>query len=234
MNTMFASGPSVINGLLADVDREEVRRYLGYPRHAAPTARIEQMLDYWIAVAASHASPRAVFQVFPVVGLSPRSVCLATSGGAVEFRGAIGEFLGPVDAVAIFIATAGPELERLAAERCRRGDALAGMILNAVGSERAEAVEAVVVERLVLLASPRGWGLTLPYSPGYCGMALTEQRKVFDALGGELVGVNLTADCLMKPLKSISGLIGLGPRELIQEHGSPCDRCELWNCNMRR
>ncbi len=74
----------------------------------------------------------------------------------------------------------------------------------------------------------------MPYSPGYCGMPLTEQTKLFGLFDPENVGVRLSSDCLMRPLKSVSGLIGLGPAEDVKEFGSPCDRCELRGCAMRR
>ena len=65
-------------------------------------------------------------------------------------------------------------------------------------------------------------------------LAIAEQTKLFDVIDGATIGVGLTSSYLMSPLKSVSGLIGLGPPEDIQQYGSPCDRCELSNCDMRR
>jgi cobalamin-dependent methionine synthase I len=136
--------------------------------------------------------------------------------------------------VAAFIATAGPDVELLASELMRRGDPLAAMIVNAVGAERAEAAETTVIEQLCEQAQKYAFAPTLPYSPGYCGMALAEQRTLFRLFGDFDVGVTLTDRCLMQPLKSVSGLIGLGPTDRVREFGSPCDRCELYSCAMRR
>jgi cobalamin-dependent methionine synthase I len=172
--------------------------------------------------------------VLPVAQLRPRSLRLETPTGEVEFRGAVGEFLGASECVAAFIATAGPDVERLASELMRAGDALAGLIVSAVGAERAEAAEAVVLQHLREVSQTCGFAPTLPYSPGYCGMALVEQRTLFRLFGDYDVGVTLTDSCLMQPLKSVSGLIGLGPAERVAALGSPCDRCELYNCAMRR
>jgi hypothetical protein len=226
--------PRIVDRVTAPVDRDEVRRYLGYPKGIRPTGRIEQALDHWIGEASRRAAPRAAYRVFRVADASRRHIRLDTPCGPVEFTGAIGEFLGPVTDVAVFIATAGPAVEKLAAELLRQGDALGGLVVNAVGSERAEAAEAAVIEELQTAAAPQGLALTLPYSPGYCGMAITEQRKLFAAMDGCRVGVTLTPDCLMTPLKSVSGLIGLGPIGPIRQQGSPCDRCNLHSCAMRR
>ena len=216
------------------VDRGEVLRYVGYPAGKVPNSRLQGILDDWIGEASRRATPRAAYLVLPVDAIGRRQLRVQSNGDVVTFKGAIGEFLGPSRMVAVFIATAGPDVEHLASELMRERDELAAMIVNAVGAERAEAAESAVIQLLREQAGPHGFVPTLPYSPGYCGMALVEQRKLFALFGNETVGVTLTEDCLMRPLKSISGLIGLAPANEIEARGSPCDRCELYSCAMRR
>lgn len=223
-----------IDRVSAPVDLSEILRYLGYPVGVQPSLKIHAILNEWVPEAGRRASPHAVYRVFPVAQLRPRSLRLQTSAGEVEFRGAVGEFLGASECVAAFIATAGPDVERLASNLMQQGDDLAGLIVNTVGAERAEAAEAMVIEQLREQALEYSFAPTLPYSPGYCGMALVEQRTLFSLFGDYDIGVTLTESCLMQPLKSVSGLIGLGPTERVAAYGSPCDRCELHNCAMRR
>ena len=226
--------PRVVGPIDSAVDRGEVIRYVGYPGGKVPSDRVQQDIDRWIDVAHERAEARASFLVLPVEQVGRRELHLRTGDGVAPFKGAIGEFLGPVRMVALFVATAGPRIEQLASELMEQGDELAALIVNAVGAERAEAAESVVIELLREWAHPEGLAPTLPYSPGYCGMALAEQRKLFSLFGDQTVGVTLTEDCLMRPLKSVSGLIGLGPADEVEAHGSPCDRCELYSCAMRR
>jgi hypothetical protein len=47
----------------------------------------------------------------------------------------------------------------------------------------------------------------LPYSPGYCGWHVSGQLALFDCLGPDEVGVELSESCLMRPLKSVSGVL---------------------------
>ena len=178
--------------------------------------------------------PRAIYVVLPIVDKGQRHLRLQAEDGTVEFRGAIGEFLGVSHHIAAFIATAGPELEALATELMDKGDELSAMIVNSVGAERAEAAENVVIDELREQAAQNGDAPTLPYSPGYCGMSLKEQPKLFGLFDKENVGVTLTSSCLMRPLKSVSGLIGIGSAEDVTEFGTPCERCELKSCAMRR
>ncbi len=227
----FKLEPRIVDRVDTAIDRLEVLRYLGYPVDVVPNNRIAEIIDHWIEEAGHLATPRAIYLVHPVTELGRRRLCVQTVSGVTEFNG---EFLGDSQSVAAFIATAGPAIERRASELLQNDDSLGAMILNAVGAERAEAAEATVTDQLRGQAGAIGLAPTLPYSPGYCGMALTEQRKLFSLFDGENIGVDLTSDCLMRPIKSVSGLIGLGRADDMVTLSSPCERCEHKNCNMRR
>ncbi len=224
----------VIDRVDPAVDQGEVLRYLGYPAGVTPKPQLRDVIGEWTTEAARRAVPQATYMVLPVQSLERNRLRLGAERGTVEFRGAIGEFLGPSQWAAAFIATAGPAVEELASRLLGEGETLAAMVANAVGAERAEAAESEVLEHLRTRFAADGLAPTLPYSPGYCGMDLSQQRPLFALFGGQTVGVTLTEECVMRPLKSISGLIGLGPADAIGAHGSPCDRCELYNCAMRR
>ena len=230
----FDGLPQVVDRVDEPIDVGEVLRYAGYPEGHIPNANLQPIFDQWIDAAAQRAEPRGVYVVLPVAEIGKRTLRLQTTNSGCEFSGAIGEFLGPSRLVVAFIATAGPDVESLASELLQDGDDLGAVIVNAVGAERAEAAEAKITQSVAEQIRPFGYAPSLPYSPGYCGMALTEQQNLFSLFGQETVGVKLTDDCVMRPLKSVSGLIGLAPAEEVGEHGSPCDRCELYSCAMRR
>ncbi len=226
--------PRTIEGVEAPVCRSEVLRYMGYPADATPQQQVDEMLDHWMAEAVRCARPRASYMVLPVVTLERNRIRLQTPDGIGEFRGTVGKYLAASRYVALFIATSGPEIDCLAGDLSRSGKYLEAMVVAAVGAERAEAAEHAVLERLKQCIGPDEFTATLPYSPGYCGMALTEQTRLFALFGDHTAGVMLSPECMMTPLRSVSGLIGLGPSSEIEDQGRPCDRCELATCNMRR
>ena len=76
--------------------------------------------------------------------------------------------------------------------------------------------------------------LTLRYSPGYCGMEISQQHKLFQIVQANSVCVSLLPSLLMHALKSISGIVGLAPKEIIGNYHSPCDLCPQAGCHMRR
>lgn len=52
------------------------------------------------------------------------------------------------------------------------------------------------------------------YSPGYCGWHISGQRKLFDFLNPEKIGIDLNDSFLMEPIKSISGVILAGKKAI--------------------
>jgi len=137
------------------------------------------------------------------------------------------------DRVAAFVVTVGEEISKHATRVRLGGDAFAAWAIDAFGSWAAEAAADALMER-VHRHLRNEEALTLRYSPGYCGMEMSQQRQLFRLVNARSVGVKLLPSLLMQPLKSISGLVGLGPKEAISSYRSPCDRCPQVGCHMRR
>jgi hypothetical protein len=78
-------------------------------------------------------------------------------------------------------------------------------------------------------------GFALRYSPGYCGWNVSGQRKLFRFLQPEDIGITLRDSFLMEPLKSISGVFVLGPKELHRFENSfgYCTECRNPSCRER-
>ena len=54
----------------------------------------------------------------------------------------------------------------------------------------------------------------LRYSPGYCGWHVSGQKALFNFLDSGSAGITLTESCLMRPLKSLSGVIIAGKPDI--------------------
>lgn len=211
-------------------ERAEVLRQMGYPAGAARPPRVIERVEEALASLPGRVCPRALYRLYAVREAAPRK--LELEGGAV-FHGRIGEFLGEVNRVAVFVATGGPEIVALAEEAMRARDTLGGLIYHAAGAALAEAMVERVLADLRGRLEP-GEDVTLPYSPGYCGIPLEEQQVLFRLLDAGRIGVELLPSLMMRPLKTISGLVGIGPASRIRAYGNPCELCPLTNCRMRR
>jgi hypothetical protein len=209
---------------------DEIRRHLGYPARTAPRQQIADRIEAVVDEAAPMLRPCGTYAVHRVTARSPRRIVV----GDVVIRGEVARFVGAVDRVGVVVATAGAAITDLAARYGRDGDPLAAWIADAVGSWAAEAAADAVTERLRALAGP-GEAVTLRYSPGYCGMAMTQQTVLFGLVDAVAAGVVLLPSMLMQPLKSVSGIVGIGRvEELAQAPSSPCAACHRLGCHMRR
>ena len=216
---------------LGRAPEEEVRRHLGYPAHAVPKGRIAARMKVVAEAAAEVLQPRGVYAVYAVNTRTPRRIEV----GAATIRGDVVRFVGAVDRIAVVVATAGAGISELSERYGRDGDSLAAWIADAIGSWAAEAAADAVTDRVSAYAGP-GEAVTLRYSPGYCGMEISQQRVLFGLVDAEAAGITLLPSMLMQPLKSVSGIVGLGPMAGpgAVVPASPCDTCGRIDCHMRR
>ena len=219
----------VLPDLRLAFDMPGILRCLGYRAAARPAPQMAERIERIVAQALPRLEPRGAYTLHLVASRTPRSLTL----GDATIVGNVGEYLRPAARVAAFVVTVGDGISRLAAEACRSGDTFAGYVHDAFGSWAAEAAaDALVTEVGRHLGKDEA--LTLRYSPGYCGMDLVQQRSVLRLARAESVGVTLLPTMLMQPMKSISGIVGLGPRDAVQVDLTPCDRCPQTGCHMRR
>jgi len=220
----------LLDQLAIEPDRAEVLRYMGYPTGVTPSAQVEERVEQAIEASRGKTRPRATYSIYPVTAHDRYSLTLA---GGARFTGPVGDFLGHAQRAAVFLATAGPEVVGMAEDAARHGDILGNLVYHGLGAALAEATVEHIVADLLRHLGP-GEALTLRYSPGYCGISLTQQRTLFGLVDAASVGVELLPTLIMKPIKSVSGVIGIGPADAVAAYGNPCDRCPLVDCVMRR
>lgn len=220
-----------LDRVVLDVDRSEVLRYLGYPAGARPGQAIEESVRQAAHHVRANARPRGTYSLY---GVESCGADLLTLSGGATFTGRAGEFLGQATRIAVFVATAGPEVVEMGDAAWRAGDLAGSLIYHAMGAALAEAAADQVVAALRLQSSA-GETLTMRYSPGYCGISLEQQQTIFRLVDATRIGVELLPSFMMTPAKSVSGLIGIGPESRISAcESSPCSRCDLEDCAMRR
>ena len=96
----------------------------------------------------------------------------------------------------------------------------------------ADKVADLIQEEVNTIALSEGRGITNRYSPGYCSWNIREQRGIFDLLPSDEIGVKLLPSFLMKPIKSVSGIIGIGKGKVPGPY--MCDMCNMTNCLVKR
>ena len=111
---------------------------------------------------------------------------------------------------AVFVCTAGKKISERSVSFLKGEDPVLGYVYDILGSAIAEAACDKMKESLLSEVSERGETITNSYSPGYCNWSVSDQHSLFSFFGGSVCGVTLTRSALMHPVKSISGIIGIG------------------------
>jgi hypothetical protein len=136
------------------------------------------------------------------------------------------------ESLAIFLCTAGKEVGEFSRKLMKEQDYLKGYISDIAGSEIVEAAADLMQDLLRKDMEVKGLKITNRFSPGYCGWNVAEQHKLFRFVPDNSCGIELLDSALMDPVKSISGVIGIGPDVKYKPY--TCNLCDQENCIYRR
>jgi hypothetical protein len=134
----------------------------------------------------------------------------------------------------LFLVTIGSDLEETATMLMESGEQLHGYLLDRVGSFAVESLAEAMEGELRRIHGSRDMSVSTRFSPGYCDWPIEEQLKLEKAIEFSRAGVRLTESCMMIPRKSISGLVGIGPKGLFSASKSQCDICNRKACDYKR
>jgi len=175
---------------------------------------VEQALHY----GRPHLQPRGTYSIMPIDEWSPQRLTLR----GTTLVGQIATFLRPAQRIVAFVVTVGQRISELSSAASKAGDIVAGWALDALGSWAAESTADALTNHLSIHLGERET-LSPRYSPGYCGMHLTEQAALFNLVQAKAVGVSLLPSMLMQPVKSVSGLHGVGAPGVFGAASVPCE-----------
>ena len=165
--------------------------------------------------------------------LSPRFCFFVTRElPAFHLGDIIGRQLRGAEGYACFIATAGRSFHEYQQRLKHQGDLVRVFIADALGSVIAEKCADQMEQCLQESIDKLGWQHTNRFSPGYCGWHVAEQQLLFPLFQGHTAGVTLTDSSMMLPIKSVSGIIGVG-RE-VRHLDYTCGLCSFEKCYLRK
>ena len=200
------------------ISLSEIYEQMGYEQAVPDEATVKET-DMIIAEAKGFLRPRFSFFV-------QRELPDFAIGKIIERQ------LKGAEAYAFFICTAGVEYEAFQERLKKEGDMVRVFIADALGSVIAEKAADQMELSLQENIDKLGWHHTNRFSPGYCGWHVSQQQLLFPLFKGETCGVKLTESSLMLPIKSVSGIIGLGPN--VRHLDYTCGLCDFKQCYKRK
>jgi hypothetical protein len=144
---------------------------------------------------------------------------------------------GEAALTAVGAVTIGDELEEEVRRMSGSGELADATILDAWGSELAEAAAGALDEYICGEIGPLGLRPGRRKSPGYGAWKIEEQRPLLSRLRAERIGIRLSEGHLMIPRKSVSFAKPFGgapESETEPGSGDPCPSCGLDDCLHRR
>lgn len=167
--------------------------------------------------------PRTARRTLAVTGRDEHGLHLAGGG---RLHGAyVEQQLSDADAIAVAVCTIGAALEERVSELLE-DDGVLALAFDGLGSAAADALAGAVCGQVAEEAAAERSRTTVPLSPGMMGWPLADgQDALFSLVDAAGIGVALTPSRLMIPRKSVSMVIGIGPR--VVAGGRTCDVCNM-------
>ncbi len=150
---------------------------------------------------------RAVFAVFDIT-IKGNVVRFGSSGLRIK-SASLSKHLKGAAKAALFACTIGKGLGDKVNEYVKRGEIAFATVLDAVGSEAAEALADGIDRVVTKNARAEGFSTVTRFSPGYGDWSVFDQGKILKALKASKIGIRATKSYIMVPEKSVTACIGL-------------------------
>ncbi len=189
------------------VDKDRVCQRLGY-KERSPSALVTSLVDSQIEKAHKLIKPAYTYELKAIGHIFNEEVSLGDS--LVFSSKTISYVLSDCKWGAIYVATIGEGLEGEATRLMKKGEMLEATVLDAIGSTAVLQVRLELQDTINGIAKAKGYQTIVRFSPGYCDWHVSQQKILCQSIDADLIGVRLTESCMMIPIKSISGVIGIG------------------------
>lgn len=210
------------------IDKTEIYRSLGY-MDSIPETQFIEIIDTTLELLTSICKPRIGYQIYE--GNFTNKGNIEINNIQLKAGRNIIKYFGKASYFAVFVITAGIEFDNYLKKLRSENDTLTEFIADAIGSEIAQAGIRYLSEDINAIAQRAGLNASNSYSPGYCSWDISEQQTLFSLMPAEPCGVKLNDSSLMYPIKSISGVIGIGSD--IEKMPHKCNVCNMKNCSKR-
>ena len=218
-----------------EIPLKEIYSFMGY-KDSEPDAETRRVTEYMLRESAQFLRPQ--FKYIMLDGTHSDDMMQLTlqgPAGLVTFDAGkiICRQLRGAQKYVVFVATVGTGYFQWTDAVKRRDDMFQTYVMDCVGSQIVESVADYMETVLQTEIDPSGFKRTNRFSPGYCGWHVSSQPALFSLFPEKNpCGIELTDSCLMLPMKSVSGIIGVGPD--VRYLPYTCGLCDKKDCYKRK
>jgi hypothetical protein len=209
------------------VNQKEISHILGYG-----DAPLPEPFDSYLEMALNDVNDlsdiRGAYRIINDIRIDRNDSCLWAEQYKFEIGDAVCDELKGTEKIAFYVCTAGKTISDKSAGLLCSDDPVLGYFYDILGSIITEAVGELMQSFLKKEPEICEYRITNCYNPGYCQWPVADQHKLFSFFPENICGISLTDSSLMNPVKSASGIIGIGKNVKFRKH--ICTLCSSKNC----
>ncbi len=212
------------------ISKNEIISTLGYADGTIPVHFLE-MIDDILFRLPEYCDIQAGYRLLDVKKQEDRNDGLFVGNKFFKLQRIVTGQLRKSEKAALFVCTIGRAMETWTKKLSSEGDTTLSYIVDTVASVTEEQAVDVLHDYIAKQMQMRGLKVTNRYSPGYCDWSVSEQHLLFSFFPVNFCGITLTESALMVPIKSVSGIIGVG--KAVKRVDYTCDTCGMKDCTYR-
>ena len=227
----------IIKNIKLKINEEEVLRYQGYHHNKAVETNeiILQITRGEIEQSYCLFEPKGIYSKVMIKNISSEGRINLENGLCLEINNSMLNLLRGASYLAFGLSTIGKNLEEKVVELFAQNEYPKAMALDAVGTVASKFLSNYVKSLICQEAKEQNFQTTKYFSPGSCDWNINQQKKIFQIIPADKIGVKLTESYMMIPKKSLSWVIGIGKEIIIPSKGDDsCKNCLAENCQFRK
>ncbi|MBW6534784.1 MAG: hypothetical protein K0B11_07225 [Mariniphaga sp.] len=210
-----------------DVLPEEIEEFMGFKQGKTPEP-FPDLINQALKLAPEMCQITGAFQIFNHISVHLQNESIQIENQQFFPGQLVVTQMKKATKFALFVCTAGAGISELSKQKATEGDEMMAYVLDVIGSITVDKAAGKLQEKILEEVKQVGFSITDPFSPGYCNWSVAEQHKLFSLLPSQICGIKLSDSALMHPIKSVSGITGIG--KYCKQMGYQCNWCTDKEC----
>jgi hypothetical protein len=206
---------------------EEIEEFMGFEPGESPEP-FPELIEQALLMAPEHCKITGAFKIFSEITVHQKTESIQIENQLFSPGKIVVSQLKDATEIALFVCTAGAEISEFSKQKAAEGDEMMAYVIDVIGSVTVDKATGKLQEKILNEVKQAGLNITDPFSPGYCNWSVAEQHKLFSLLPSQICGISLSDSSLMHPVKSVSGITGIGKD--CKQIGYQCNWCTDREC----
>lgn len=212
------------------ITREMIARLIGADPDNIPEP-YDEIIDTELEKIKNYNDIRGGYRIISDIELNKNGNSIVVENKQFMLGRQVFMYVKNAEMMIFFVCTAGESVGKRSKDLMAEGFMLEGYVTDVVGSTLVEKAMDQIHQKITEEMNNRNLFVTNRYSPGYCEWNVNDQHKLFELFPDSFCGVRLSENAMMHPVKSISGIIGIGKNVNFNKY--VCESCTSVNCLYR-